>query len=210
MPIAKSAQYRAPNLSPEVFAPQSRMTFQDVENPLLVHTAQFNPTSISIPYQVRLTKQQPIGWSGNPLQYGGTDDPSFSVTLSYSLKAFEERQGPQREAQLYDSFLGAIAFFRSFLYGERPGLAPAKMLVILPKTFSYIVVLQGMTPTFNRWRSNMQVANYELALDMQVDSDGFITSDFAGRHGLSAHGPSSRDFSPKLSGNVSATNARSR
>jgi hypothetical protein len=159
-------------------SPSAKVTFIDAEDPWIQHRALFNPESIAPAGSVEIGQLHPIGWSAPVQQYAYTNDINFSLELKYSWLAMKQR------GITFVDHREAYAFFFSYLYGPRPGIAPANLIVVFPKTLTMRVAVKSVAVNFERWDTSMNVRAFSINLDLTEIAESFRTNKAVRRSGL--------------------------
>lgn len=156
------------------FRPLAKVIFADAANTADKQVALFNPQEVSPSTEARYSNLEPHGFTGNPEQYGGTNSTTFSIKLDYSLAAFMQLGLGKHYANYY----GVQAWFNSFLYPERPGFAPKRLIVIWKHTLTMITTVKSVSVEFRRWDPRLRVKDYQINLDLKETDQQFANSAF--------------------------------
>lgn len=137
-----------------------KVSWVDSRDPQHKLVSLFNPEELTLRTRVSVGKLNPIGWSQPVQQYGHTEAMDYSLTLPFSLRAYEDKGIPYTDVQT------AQRFFRSFCYSESAGYAPSYLKMIWPKTAIVMSVVQGVDVNFQAWDPDMNVRRYTVSLDL--------------------------------------------
>lgn len=147
-----------------------RVYFMDPMDPTNQMQALFNPSELPFSTEAVIGELGPIGWSHDIQQYARTKSTGFSLTLEYSSVAFVELGVDFPEMNQ------AHGFFRSFLYGASPGIAPKHLMMIWPNTAAIICTVKKVAVRFTRWDWRLNVRAFTVQLDLMEDRRSFLGS----------------------------------
>lgn len=120
----------------------------------------FNPNELQINTSVSIGNLHPVGWSQPVQQYAHTEAATFPISIPFSLRAYQDRGIP------FPDFQQAQRFFRSFCYGESPGIAPSYLKMVWPKTAIVMSTVLSVDTDFQSWDSNMNLTRYAVNLSL--------------------------------------------
>jgi hypothetical protein len=138
----------------------TKVSWVDSRDPQNKLVSLFNPEEFTLSTRASIGKLYPVGWSQPVQQYAHTEAMSYSLTLPFSIRAYQDKGIP------YTDFQDAHRFFRSFLYGEYAGVAPSYLKMIWPRTAIIMNVVEGVDVNFQAWDVTMHVTRYTVTLNL--------------------------------------------
>ena len=175
-----------------------RVVWANARDPNMSLKSLFNPQQLGIRTAAHIGEIGPIGWSSTTQQFSRTMSPDIPIELYFSEHAFFDFGLP------FPSFEHSADFFRSFLYGPAPGIAPSHILLVWPGVATIIAVVKDVDVRFTRFDLKMHAMEYTVSMNLKEARQTFISAKkISGSHGPGMQTPDAELMSPGATRNLS-------